>query len=114
MEFIAFIVTVLVGFVAESLLGNWLNWPGVGAVFRRCGSGGVHSFGRCGAKKRLPKHKAMPNPRAVAPAVRKNDFGAGEAEKRMSRFWRARCAPLRPIARGAAAGRGNPYQTEHE
>ena len=33
MEFIAFIVTVLVGFVAESLLGNWLNWPGVGAVF---------------------------------------------------------------------------------
>jgi len=31
MEFIAFIVTVLVGFVAESLLGNWLNWPGVGA-----------------------------------------------------------------------------------
>ena len=27
MEFIAFIVTVLVGFVAESLLGNWLNWP---------------------------------------------------------------------------------------
>lgn len=33
MEFIAFIVTVLVGFVAESLLGNWLNWSGVGAVF---------------------------------------------------------------------------------
>ena len=31
MEFIAFIVTVLVGFVAESLLGTWLNWPGVGA-----------------------------------------------------------------------------------
>ena len=41
MEFIAFIVTVLVGFVAESLLGNWLNWPS----FRRCGSGGVHSSG---------------------------------------------------------------------
>ena len=43
MEFIAFIVTVLVGFVAESLLGNWLNWPG--RSFRRCGSGGVHSSG---------------------------------------------------------------------
>ena len=33
MEFIAFIVTVLVGFVAESLLGNWLNWPVVVSVF---------------------------------------------------------------------------------
>ena len=32
MEFIAFIVTVLVGFVAESLLGNWLNWPGAAAA----------------------------------------------------------------------------------
>ena len=28
----------------------------------------------------------MPNPRAVAPAGRKNDFWCREAEKRMSRF----------------------------
>ncbi len=45
MEFIAFIVTVLVGFVAESLLGNSAELARCGRSFRRCGSGGVHSSG---------------------------------------------------------------------
>jgi len=50
MEFIAFIVTVLVGFVAESLLGNWLNWPGVGAVF--AAAAGAEDRGAVGDRRR--------------------------------------------------------------
>ena len=76
MEFIAFIVTVLVGFVAESLLGNWLNWPGVGAV-SPLRSGGVILTGAA-HKKRLPKHKAMPNSPGGCPGGQgKMIFGAG-------------------------------------
>ena len=30
---IAVVVTVVVGFLAASLFGNWLNWPDAGAVF---------------------------------------------------------------------------------
>ncbi len=29
----AVVVTVVVGFLAASLFGNWLNWPDAGAVF---------------------------------------------------------------------------------
>ena len=29
----AFIVTILVGFVAASIFSAWLNWPGAGSVF---------------------------------------------------------------------------------
>lgn len=76
MEFIAFIVTVLVGFVAESLLGNWLNWP-VWEQFSPLRQRRRSFFGRCSVKKRLPKHKAMPNPRAVARRAGKMIFGAG-------------------------------------
>ncbi|MFQ9680939.1 MAG: hypothetical protein ACLRZH_13415 [Ruthenibacterium lactatiformans] len=61
MEFIAFIVTVLVGFVAESLLGNWLNWPGVGAVFAAAAAA-AFILRRCGVKKRLPNTKRCPIP----------------------------------------------------
>ena len=33
MELTAFIVTVVVGFLADSFLGNLLNWPDAGAIF---------------------------------------------------------------------------------
>lgn len=29
----AFVVTVVVGYLAASIFGNWLNWPDAGAVF---------------------------------------------------------------------------------
>lgn len=33
MELLAFIVTIIVGFVATAIFGSWLNWPDAGAVF---------------------------------------------------------------------------------
>ena len=33
MEILAFIVTVVVGFIGASIFGNWMNWPDAGAVF---------------------------------------------------------------------------------
>lgn len=36
----AVVVTVVVGFLAASLFGNWLNWPDAGAVFAVTTMGG--------------------------------------------------------------------------
>lgn len=33
MPIFAFFVTILVGFFAAGLFGNWMNWPDAGAVF---------------------------------------------------------------------------------
>lgn len=33
MPVFAFFVTILVGFFAAGIFGNWLNWPDAGAVF---------------------------------------------------------------------------------
>ena len=33
MPIFAFFVTIFVGFFADSIFYNWMNWPGAGAVF---------------------------------------------------------------------------------
>ena len=33
MPIFASFVTILVGFFAAGIFGNWMNWPGAGAVF---------------------------------------------------------------------------------
>ena len=33
MPIFAFFVTILVGFFAAGIFGNWMNWPYAGAVF---------------------------------------------------------------------------------
>ena len=33
MPIFAFFVTILVGFFAAGIFGNWMNWPDAGAVF---------------------------------------------------------------------------------
>ena len=33
MAIFAFFVTIFVGFFADSIFYNWMNWPGAGAVF---------------------------------------------------------------------------------
>ena len=33
MPVFAFFVTILVGFFAAGIFGNWMNWPDAGAVF---------------------------------------------------------------------------------
>ena len=33
MPVFAFFVTIFVGFFADSIFYNWMNWPGAGAVF---------------------------------------------------------------------------------
>ena len=33
MPIFAFFVTILVGFFAVGIFGNWMNWPDAGAVF---------------------------------------------------------------------------------
>ena len=33
MPILPFFVTILVGFFAAGLFGNWMNWPDAGAVF---------------------------------------------------------------------------------
>ena len=85
MEFIAFIVTVLVGFVAESLLGNWLNWTGVGAVFAAAAEAAFML--RALRRKEAP---AETQSDAQSPGGsrrgKKMIFWCREAEKRMSRF----------------------------
>lgn len=77
MEFIAFIVTVLVGFVAESLLGNWLNWPGVGAVFAAAAAAAF--ILRALQRKEAPGRntKRCPIPGRLPRRAGKMIFGAG-------------------------------------
>ena len=29
----AFVSTIVIGFLADSIFGNWLNWPDAGAIF---------------------------------------------------------------------------------
>ena len=37
---VAVVVTVVVGFLAASIFGSWLNWPDAGAVFAVATMGG--------------------------------------------------------------------------